>query len=62
MMADKDTPRNYDEVGGNVSDNAYLYYIHFQVGRTNRLLEEIKRVLYLILVAVFMIGIQFYWF
>ncbi|WP_421696886.1 hypothetical protein [Ancylobacter sp.] len=40
--------RDYDGIAHHPSDNAYLYYIHFRIGHTNKLLGEIKLALSLV--------------
>jgi len=57
-MADPEIARDYDDINP-VSDNAYLYYIHFRIGHTNKLLKEIKAALYFIAGAFVGLSLHF---
>lgn len=52
--------RDYEDLSRHMSDNAYLYYIHHRVGWTNKLLGEIRTVLKVIAVALFLIGARLF--
>lgn len=38
----------YETLPEHVSDNEYLYYIHFRLGAANSLLQQIRTALYII--------------
>jgi hypothetical protein len=47
-MGKNDFAQDYDDLQSHVSDNAYLYYIHFRIGHTNAVLNDVRALLFVI--------------